>query len=190
MSYTFSRRDFMKYSALTVVAVAGAGLLSGCEIQDPNNPVVEIGKKNTIGTTTALVTLADNENGKVDGKFKISITNGSEVPLQVLPSNFVVTITDDDKKTVVYTSNYGLMKVRDADDTTDHYADYLQKGSADYTVTDTDFKLPETAGSYTVLFRYTPNTFEGQLSIGWRTKVVVEDTSASEGGDTTDTDGE
>ena len=29
MSYTFSRRDFLKYSALTVVAVAGAGMLSG-----------------------------------------------------------------------------------------------------------------------------------------------------------------
>ena len=42
MSYTFSRRDFLKYSALTVVAVAGAGMLSGCEIQDPNNPVVAV----------------------------------------------------------------------------------------------------------------------------------------------------
>lgn len=45
MSYTFSRRDFLKYSALTVVAVAGAGMLSGCEIQDPNNPVVAVGKE-------------------------------------------------------------------------------------------------------------------------------------------------
>ena len=53
MSYTFSRRDFLKYSALTVVAVAGAGMLSGCEIQDPNNPVVAVGKKASIGTTTA-----------------------------------------------------------------------------------------------------------------------------------------
>ena len=41
MSYTFSRRDFLKYSALTAVAVAGAGLLTGCEIQDPNNPVIK-----------------------------------------------------------------------------------------------------------------------------------------------------
>ena len=41
MSYTFSRRDFLKYSAMTAVAVAGAGLLTGCEIQDPNNPVIK-----------------------------------------------------------------------------------------------------------------------------------------------------
>ena len=27
MSYTFSRRDFLKYSAMTAVAVAGAGLI-------------------------------------------------------------------------------------------------------------------------------------------------------------------
>lgn len=50
MSYTFSRRDFLKYSALTAVAVAGAGLLTGCEIQDPNNPVI---KKLGYGTTLA-----------------------------------------------------------------------------------------------------------------------------------------
>ena len=34
MSYTFSRRDFLKYSALTAVAVAGAGLLTGCHEED------------------------------------------------------------------------------------------------------------------------------------------------------------
>ena len=39
MSYTFSRRAFLKYSAATAVAVAGAGLLGGCEYQDPRNPV-------------------------------------------------------------------------------------------------------------------------------------------------------
>lgn len=35
MSYTFSRRAFLKYSAATAVAVAGASLLGGCEYQDP-----------------------------------------------------------------------------------------------------------------------------------------------------------
>ena len=38
MSYTFSRRAFLKYSATTAVAVAGAGLLGGCEYQDPQQP--------------------------------------------------------------------------------------------------------------------------------------------------------
>lgn len=39
MSYTFSRRAFLKYSAATAVAMVGAGLLNGCEYQDPKNPV-------------------------------------------------------------------------------------------------------------------------------------------------------
>lgn len=37
MSYTFSRRDFMKYTALTAVAVASAGLFTGCG-DNPNQP--------------------------------------------------------------------------------------------------------------------------------------------------------
>ena len=58
MSYTFSRRDFLKYSALTAVAVAGAGLLTGCEIQDPNNPVIKkLGYGTTLGTTGGLLKL-------------------------------------------------------------------------------------------------------------------------------------
>lgn len=58
MSYTFSRRDFMKYSALTAVAVAGAGLLTGCEVQDPNNPSAKkLNAKLSIGTTVAPATV-------------------------------------------------------------------------------------------------------------------------------------
>ena len=34
MSYTFSRRDFMKYTALTAVAIAGSGMLTGCVLHN------------------------------------------------------------------------------------------------------------------------------------------------------------
>ena len=37
MSYIFSRRDFMKYTALTAVAVASAGMFTGCG-ENPNQP--------------------------------------------------------------------------------------------------------------------------------------------------------
>lgn len=181
MSYKFSRRDFLKYSALTAVAVAGAGMLSGCEIQDPDNPVADFGKKNTIGTTSAVASLTDS-----DGKFNISIANSSDVPLQILNTNFVVTITEDGKSTPVYTSDFASMVVRDADDTSDHYAALLPRSKIDLTVTDRGFKKPETPGSYTMLFRYTPNTFEGQLSISWKTKLVIEDTSTGDGDNTTE----
>ena len=38
MSYTFSRRDFMKYSAVAAVAVAGSGMFTGCSTSNPNRP--------------------------------------------------------------------------------------------------------------------------------------------------------
>ena len=39
MSYTFSRRDFMKYSAVAAVAVAGSSMSTGCgSISNPNRP--------------------------------------------------------------------------------------------------------------------------------------------------------
>lgn len=39
MSYTFSRRDFMKYSAVAAVAVAGSSMFTGCgSISNPNRP--------------------------------------------------------------------------------------------------------------------------------------------------------
>ena len=39
MSYTFSRRDFMKYSAVAAVAVAGSSMFTGCgSISNPTRP--------------------------------------------------------------------------------------------------------------------------------------------------------
>ena len=39
MSYTFSRRDFMKYSAVAAVAVAGSSMFTGCSlVSNPNRP--------------------------------------------------------------------------------------------------------------------------------------------------------
>ena len=39
MSYTFSRRDFMKFSAVAAVAVAGSSMFTGCgSFSNPNRP--------------------------------------------------------------------------------------------------------------------------------------------------------
>ena len=46
MSYTFSRRDFMKYSAVAAVAVAGSSMFTGCGLfSNPNRPVGVAGSK-------------------------------------------------------------------------------------------------------------------------------------------------
>lgn len=94
MSYTFSRRDFLKYSALTAVAVAGAGLLTGCEIQDPNNPVIKkLGYGTTLGTTGGLLKSVDTEG--TDGVFTFTVKNNSDAPLLMTPNDiFTVKVLD------------------------------------------------------------------------------------------------
>lgn len=96
MSYTFSRRDFLKYSAMTAVAVAGAGLLTGCEIQDPNNPVIKkLGYGTTLGTTGGLLKSVDTEG--TDGVFTFTVKNNSDAHLHMDPNeSFVVKVLDKD----------------------------------------------------------------------------------------------
>lgn len=96
MSYTFSRRDFLKYSAMTAVAVAGAGLLTGCEIQDPNNPVIKkLGYGTTLGTTGGLLKSVDTEG--TTGVFTFTVKNNSDAPLPMEPNeSFVVKVLDKD----------------------------------------------------------------------------------------------
>ncbi len=97
MSYTFSRRDFLKYSAMTAVAVAGAGLLTGCEIQDPNNPVIKkLGYGTTLGTTGGLLKSVDLDG--TAGVFTFTVKNNSDAPLHMATPNerFVVKVLDKD----------------------------------------------------------------------------------------------
>ena len=88
MSYTFSRRDFLKYSAMTAVAVAGAGLLTGCEIQDPNNPVIKkLGYGTTLGTTGGLLKSVDVDKDGNTGVFTFTVKNNSDAPLYMATPN-------------------------------------------------------------------------------------------------------
>lgn len=99
MSYTFSRRDFLKYSAMTAVAVAGAGLLTGCEIQDPNNPVIKkLGYGTTLGTTGGLLKSVDKDSTTGNGVFTFTVKNNSDAPLHMATPNesFVVKVLDKD----------------------------------------------------------------------------------------------
>ena len=110
MSYTFSRRDFLKYSAMTAVAVAGAGLLTGCEIQDPNNPVIKkLGYGTTLGTTGGLLKSVDTEG--TDGVFTFTVKNSSDAPLRMTPNDiFTVKVLDATGKTKW--SNYFNLSIK------------------------------------------------------------------------------
>lgn len=107
MSYTFSRRDFLKYSAMTAVAVAGAGLLTGCEIQDPNNPVIKkLGYGTTLGTTGGLLKSVDTEG--TDGVFTFTVKNNSDAPLPMTPNELFTVKVLDAKGNRKWNNNFNL----------------------------------------------------------------------------------
>ena len=107
MSYTFSRRDFLKYSAMTAVAVAGAGLLTGCEIQDPNNPVIKkLGYGTTLGTTGGLLKSVVVDKDGTTGVFTFTVKNNSDVALRMTTPYELFTVEVLDAKGNSKWSNY------------------------------------------------------------------------------------
>ena len=85
MTGEFSRRSFLKYTALTAVVVAGSSLLTGCggdaPVQRASNRVLKVVSKleqvecdATSDTTT----------------FKLVVTNGRNNALEVTKANFAV----------------------------------------------------------------------------------------------------
>lgn len=109
MSYTFSRRDFLKYSAMTAVAVAGAGLLTGCEIQDPNNPVIKkLGYGTTLGTTGGLLKSVDKDSTTGNGVFTFTVKNNSDAPLPMTPNDIFTVKVLDAKGNRKWNNNFNL----------------------------------------------------------------------------------
>ena len=110
MSYTFSRRDFMKYSAVAAVAVAGSSMFTGCGLfSNPNRPVGVAGSKLSPGGKTCEATLlnGDDTKPKYEGhvltcKFTVKATQPS---LEVTESHFQVDVTiDGNTKSYYYTA--------------------------------------------------------------------------------------
>ena len=98
MSYTFSRRDFMKYTALTAVAIAGSGMLTGCS--NPNRPTGTVGSKLSPGSNICDATLksASYNPDTLTCEFEIY----TKVSLQVNQQHFQVNVTDTDNKLHTY----------------------------------------------------------------------------------------
>lgn len=94
MSYTFSRRAFLKYSAATAVAVAGASLLGGCEYQDPNNPV---SKALPSAITSELQVICGLRGLKIENgtcTMEVDIESGRANPIPLDPYRFSLAIKD------------------------------------------------------------------------------------------------
>lgn len=171
MSYTFSRRDFLKYSAMTAVAVAGAGLLTGCEIQDPNNPVIKkLGYGTTLGTTGGLLKSVDTEG--TTGVFTFTVKNNSDAPLLMDPKeSFVVKVLDKDGNSKW--SNYFNLSIEAVQGADGKVPDILPELPA-RTVGEYKVRVPLYASSApgpedTLEFTYIPNPAKSpELRMTWK----------------------
>lgn len=94
MTGEFSRRSFLKYTALTAVAVAGSSLLSGCGSYSAMQ--YHIGTTNTVIKVVTKLEQVEYDAANTTTIFKLTVTNGpgSMLPLnalQVNAGNFAVT---------------------------------------------------------------------------------------------------
>ena len=114
MSLTFSRRSFLKYTAVAAVAVAGSSLLTGCKDDDNKATRTEYGK---ITVLQAQSTLSGATYNASDSKltFDFSVKCGRGNPMRVNNSCFYVgiTSTDDSGKetTKKYASDFSNLKI-------------------------------------------------------------------------------
>lgn len=171
MSYTFSRRDFLKYSAMTAVAVAGAGLLTGCEIQDPNNPVIKkLGYGTTLGTTGGLLKSVDTEG--TDGVFTFTVKNNSDAPLRMTPNDIFTVKVLDANGNSKWNNNFSLTieAVRGADGKApDILPELPPRTVGEYKVHVPDYAGYAPGPEDTLEFTYIPNPAKSpELRMTWK----------------------
>lgn len=119
MSFAFSRRSFLKYTAVAAVAVAGASLFTGCKIDtsDSYNALrTTPGELTVLQVTAAMGTYVEASKSytapDVTGTtivFPFKITNGRANPIYVNPNNFKATVLNaKDEVIAKYTAINGL----------------------------------------------------------------------------------
>lgn len=119
MSFAFSRRSFLKYTAVAAVAVAGASLFTGCKIDtsDSYNALrTTPGELTVLQVTAAMGTYVEASKSytapDVTGPtiaFPFKITNGRANPIYVTPNNFKATVLNaKDEVITKYTASNGL----------------------------------------------------------------------------------
>ena len=175
MSYTFSRREFLKYSAATAVAMAGAGLLGGCEYQDPNNPV---SKKVGTYLDSALQLRAGLRDMKIDHgtcTLTVDIQSVRENPFKLYPSCFSVSVigVNAEGKTFqrYFSMNEGGVKFLNA---TSILVSKKNPKVEGLQMVATNF--PELKDGDTVLFQYIPESTMSNYSLNWEiTKEVYDE---------------
>lgn len=174
MSYTFSRRAFLKYSAATAVAVAGASLLGGCEYQDPQNPV---SKKLPSAITSELQVIAGLKTMKIAGgtcTLEVDIESARANPIPLDPYCFSVAVKGTEDKPVYFSGNWGGVRILDAENSR-----IEQKKPITIHLAAANF--PKLQDGDTVLFQYIPIRENSEFSMTWEiTKEVYDEFIANQ----------
>ena len=112
MSLAFSRRSFLKYTAVAAVAVAGSSLLTGCKDDDNKATRTEYGKITVLQAQSTL-SGATYASGKLTFDFSVKCGRGN--PMRVNNSCFSVEITSTDdsgkETTKKYASDFGNLMI-------------------------------------------------------------------------------
>lgn len=88
MTGEFSRRSFLKYTALTAVAVAGSSLLTGCSGYAPVQHAP--GTSNTVLKVVSTLDWVEYDEETNTTLFRLVVTNGRNNALEVTKANFAV----------------------------------------------------------------------------------------------------
>lgn len=175
MSYTFSRRAFLKYSAATAVAVAGASLLGGCEYQDPQNPVCKTLPGAIKSDLQVIAGLKSMKIEKGTCTLEVDIESARANPIPLDPYRFSVAVKDvKDEQPVYFSDNYGGVRILDAKDP-------LIQQKKPITLHLAAANFPELQDGDTVLFQYIPIRDNSEYSMNWEiTKEVYEEFIANQ----------
>ena len=88
MTGEFSRRSFLKYTALTAVAVAGSSLLTGCSGYAPVQTTVP--SSNTVLKVVSTLEQVTYDKETNTTLFRLVVTCGRKNALQLTKANFAV----------------------------------------------------------------------------------------------------
>ena len=114
MSLTFSRRSFLKYTAVAAVAVAGSSMFTGCSKDDNKATRTEYGKITVLQAQSTLSGATYNASDRTL-TFDFSVKCGRGNPMRVEKSCFSVEITSTDdsgnETTKTYAPDFGNLRI-------------------------------------------------------------------------------
>lgn len=174
MSYTFSRRAFLKYSAATAVAVAGASLLGGCEYQDPQNPVSKELPRAIKSDLNVIAGLKSMKIEKGTCTLEVDIESARANPIPLESWRFSVAVKDAEDNPVYFSGNNGGVRILDAKDP-------LIQQKKPITIHLAAANFPELKDGQTVVFKFMPIRENSEYSMNWEiTKEVYDEFIANQ----------